>query len=1098
MPNSVADLEERRLALDPLRSFCVTAPAGSGKTELLIQRFLTLLARVEGPQEVLAITFTRKAAAEMRARVADALNVANAGVRPGDEHAALTYDLAREVLVAADQRNWQLRHSVSELNIRTIDGLCASLTRQLPVESRFGGSIAAVDKAGPYFREAARGLLAELDRGGPVADDLATLLLSVDNNWIRLEELLVSMLASRDQWLVYLGTGLDRSSAETAVSRSLEVLCEETLRALHEVLAPWQSELLPLWQYSAANRGSHPVDAWPGFSPVEVAVWHDLAGTLLTNAGTWRKKLDKRCGFPADKGEPAERKQAMTELLLALAADPAVLPELERVRQLPVTAPGDEEWERVLACSRLLPRLVAELTVVFQLHGVVDHTQTALAALQALGHDDDPTELALALDYRLKHILVDEFQDTAVNQFELVRRLTRGWAEHNAAQPDNARTLFIVGDGMQSIYGFRDADVGLFIKAKQQGFDSLKLDSITLKTNFRSRAGIVDWVNDSFRGAFPPEDDIRRGEITFSAASAFHPADDVEAVEVLSFDELVGEAEWIAERVAEGMVDDDCDSIAVLVRRRADLVPLIAAFKARGISWQAQEIDALADSPVARDLQNLLSAIHNPHDRVAWLALMRAPWCGLDNADLLTVARALPDLWPALSQQDPISGLSDEGARRLAGLVDALIDVFAMRERLGLRDWAEQAWLRLAGPDCVEESSQLDDAAAFFAMLSELEAESQGYDPQAVAERVASLYASSSNAESPLQLMTLHKAKGLEFDWVFIPNLNQGSLGESRQLLLWDEYHAESGESCLMLAMDDRAESDEATLYNYLHEQRKHRRRAEAIRLLYVGATRAVKRLWLTNHRERDDNGEMKDPVKGSLLATIWESVATANRETPSPVPLGTVGVEPDSAALYRRAQALELSGSRQPPGEEGNLPEPPTDSFAGLVGTVVHQSLQRLSMEPLPARLDLSAYDSWWRSELLAQGLTPERADEAVERVADSVQNVLSDQIGRWLLSPEREQALSEFPLSSLLPDGRLAEYVIDRTFVADGQRWVVDYKSAMPESGQSLEAFLSSEEASYRAQLDNYARLLAELFGEPVRSALYFTAIPHWHVLN
>ena len=98
MPGQVTDNAERQRALDPLRSFCVSAPAGSGKTELLIQRYLTLLARVEQPQQVLAITFTRKAAAEMRTRISEALELAASGVEPQDAHAALTFALAVRVL----------------------------------------------------------------------------------------------------------------------------------------------------------------------------------------------------------------------------------------------------------------------------------------------------------------------------------------------------------------------------------------------------------------------------------------------------------------------------------------------------------------------------------------------------------------------------------------------------------------------------------------------------------------------------------------------------------------------------------------------------------------------------------------------------------------------------------------------------------------------------------------------------------------------------------------------------------------------------------------------------------------------------------------
>ena len=201
MSHQVIDLAERSLALDPGTSFCVTAPAGSGKTELLIQRYLKLLARVEQAQEVLAITFTRKAAAEMRSRVGDALELAATGERPADAHAAITYDLAREVLERDGELGWQIRQSSSQLNIRTIDGFCGTLTRQMLVLSRFGGPVAAVDDADPYYREATRALLEELDRGGAVADDLATVLLHFNNDWSRLEALLISMLRSRDQYL---------------------------------------------------------------------------------------------------------------------------------------------------------------------------------------------------------------------------------------------------------------------------------------------------------------------------------------------------------------------------------------------------------------------------------------------------------------------------------------------------------------------------------------------------------------------------------------------------------------------------------------------------------------------------------------------------------------------------------------------------------------------------------------------------------------------------------------------------------------------------------------------------------------------------------
>ncbi len=106
---------------------------------------------------------------------------------------------------------------------------------------------------------------------------------------------------------------------------------------------------------------------------------------------------------------------------------------------------------------------------------------------------DAPEDLALALGQRIRHILVDEFQDTSYTQFELLEKLTAGW------EPGDGRTLFLVGDPMQSIYRFRQADVSLFLKARLEGIGAIRLEPLTLSVNFRSRPEIVEWVNRTFR-----------------------------------------------------------------------------------------------------------------------------------------------------------------------------------------------------------------------------------------------------------------------------------------------------------------------------------------------------------------------------------------------------------------------------------------------------------------------------------------------------------------------------------------------------------------------------------------------------------------------
>ena len=134
---------------------------------------------------------------------------------------------------------------------------------------------------------------------------------------------------------------------------------------------------------------------------------------------------------------------------------------------------------------------------MFREEGAVDFTEVSLRALKALGTEQEPTDLTMRLDARIEHILVDEFQDTSLSQYALLHRLTAEW------QPGDGRTLFCVGDPMQSIYRFRQAEVGLFLQAHERGIGHLTLEFVRLSVNFRSAAGIVEWVNHAFDNIFP-------------------------------------------------------------------------------------------------------------------------------------------------------------------------------------------------------------------------------------------------------------------------------------------------------------------------------------------------------------------------------------------------------------------------------------------------------------------------------------------------------------------------------------------------------------------------------------------------------------------
>ena len=409
----IADAAERQRALDPARSFIVQAPAGSGKTTLLVGRFLKLLSSAKNPEEILAITFTKKAAAEMRKRVLEKLPDAG-----------------------------EISH---RLRIETIDAFCLSLARQLPVPSRFGVAPGIAGDPQPLYREAAWRVASAFE-----SPAVARLLAHLDNNVGTVVSLLAGMLARRDQWLRKTGRAPTRKELETAFSLERKRLLEhaKTLDARASV---------------------------------------DFANQVLTkDKNTWKKRPPAP---PEIVGNEPLRK--------ALAA----------LLKLPPEKYSEPQWEALEAMLALLPLAAAELKLVFAARGEADFTEIAQGAVRALGSVDDPSDLLLSLDNRIAHILVDEFQDTSISQWELLERLTAGW------QQGDGRTLFAVGDPMQSIYRFREAEVGLFLRARREGLPNVKPEPIALKTNFRSQAGIVEWVHyhkGTFRAAM--KDEARQNE----------------------------------------------------------------------------------------------------------------------------------------------------------------------------------------------------------------------------------------------------------------------------------------------------------------------------------------------------------------------------------------------------------------------------------------------------------------------------------------------------------------------------------------------------------------------------------------------------------
>ena len=1094
------DDEARRRALGA-ESCIVEAPAGAGKTELLAQRFLTLLAAVEAPEEIVALTFTNKAAAEMRHRVMDNLVAAAAGRVPDKPHKLVSHELALAALAASRRRGWGLLEHPGRLRVPPIDALCASPARKMRVLSPFGAEPRLADAAGRHYEEAARRALAWLEEEGPQAQAVARALRHVDNDARRLAELLAAMLARRDQWLRHTLESQPWQDAERALVALVRADLDRVAKAFPTAV---QQALMSIARHAAGNLPEdHPLAVLRDWSrPLraeaeELPRWRGLAALLLTGQDTPRRKLDKRDGFPAN--ESGAQKKALSDIVAALS-DEAV-DALAQARRLADPHYTEEEWATIEALGNLLRLAAAELWNVFNESGEADFVEVALRARQALGDEAQPTDLALALDYRIRHLLVDEFQDTSPTQVDLLARLTAGWL------PGDGRTLFLVGDPMQSIYRFRKADVGLFIDVKQRGLGDLAMAPLRLYRNNRSQRAVVAWVNLTFARVFALADDIPCGAIRYreSAATKDEAGDPTADAGVTPHAVVVdkgGDADLAEAREMLATIDaeraaDPGRQIAVLVRARDHLAALVREIRRHrpGLRFTAVEMERLDQRQPVQDLLALTRALLHRGDRVSWLAILRAPWCGLTLADLHALAADdhMSTLWRLIGDADRVAKLSPDGRAPLARFVDVVAQALRQQRRAAVPPWVEGPLLQLGGPACLASETDLADANAFLDLLDQLDAGGRLTLAQLDKETGRLYAAPDARSDGSLQFMTLHKAKGLEFDTVILPGLNRKTGGNDTPLMRWEKVLIGDREHLVVAPMKRRRRPADGggnlqTPYDWLGGLEKRRERNDAARLLYVGATRAIRRLHWVAAVELNSHGEAKARA-GSLLELLWPVVSHEFDATaPTVADAGATSGGFDFVPKLRRlAEPLAVSLP------EAVAPVPPTGEGAtedigepldALVGTLVHAYLEMMANDGIEAWSveRVSSLRAGMEVWLMQQGCGDRDSAQGAERAGAILRTTLTSDDGRWVLRA-RAGAASELALVKV-SDGGTPTRIIDRTFVEDGTRWIIDYKTATPASD------LAAHATHYRAQLARYVDLFADE-GLPVRAAIFFAAL-------
>lgn len=1111
------DADKRKRALDPSGSFIIQAPAGSGKTELLIQRYLRLLAIVDEPEQVLAITFTRKATAEMRHRVHKALRAARAGKEPGEgeEHLQIGHRLARAVVARDEKQSWGLAGHPARLRIGTIDSINSRIGRRAPLSTGITSANLLVEDTGPLYREVARRTIAFGQDDGELGDAVRLLLAHCDNVADRFEALLRAMLQRRDQWLRKIGSGQieDPAVLRAWLEGTLGELVESQLRNIEDKIPrELAGGILTLLRDAAAGiieiKPDAPVVAWadrqalPDLTLENLSLWRVAADTLLTKDGCWRKALNKNSGFPPSRGD--EKQQALN-LLEKLPAYPEFETALARVRVLPDPCYSDAQWQVLAALFPVLPAMVAVLKQLFAERGQTDYTEIAQEALHSIGSDDGVTELGLALDYQIRHILIDEFQDTSRSQYDLIGQLTAGWTN------GDGRSLFLVGDPMQSIYRFREAEVGLFIETQNHGIGDLKPEPLTLETNFRSDEAIVNWFNALFGQIMGEGSDAATGAVQFEPSAPWRENSPDAGVNwhVVEHGHRDDEAQKIATLVDDALRNYPNDTVGILVRSRSHAREVCSALRKKNVDYTATDLENLDDQQVVQDLLALTRAVAHLGDRLAWLACLRAPWTGLTLSDLHALAADDHEscLWQSINDSVICGRLSDDGQARLAAFRRIMAATLERRGAIGLRELIEGTWIRLNGPQTMSDPGDLELAGRYLAFLGTLEKGHDCVDGAELLQRLGDKPVTRSGGDARVQVMTMHKAKGLEFDTVILPGLGYRTRISRKPALLFHELPRTEGEEPLIVAPIKPTTDKAEPLYDLLWRFEKQQEKYEQQRLMYVATTRARQRLHLFAQLQRDakNTDVIAQPDGTTLLSRLWPAIHSEfGPEVLEQLP------QPARKLRAREPAWCEVKTRRLHQVAEPDIPVVEADEadevefawasqWAKHVGTVVHRWLQAIAADGVDLYDDdeIDRQRPALRRKLRQLGTEKRILQQAENRVADALKKTLRDRKGRWILSDQHETAAVELPITVAGPHG-FENSVIDRTFVcADGIRWIIDYKTSSHEGGD-LQAFLTSEATRYRPQLTRYRDALRESENREIRTALYFPLLQVFHVVD
>ena len=1008
-----SDHQVRKKALGQ-GSFIVQAPAGSGKTSLLVKRFLNRLLEVKSPKEVLALTFTNKAAAEMAQRLKEALE----GKSKDNEIKKIVEKISKHAL----KNKWDEGY-IDTLMVMTIDKLALRLIKQTPILSSSGVNFLTDEDPDDLYRETIRETITSNAENH-------LLFKYFDYDYHKLTEQLLALISKRDQWLPIV-SGLLRSNDKnieeiygTYYTNELNIWVEEKIKPnfTNEDL----KELEIIVNYSADNKNIDRKDKLR--SSINYEFWFYIRDLILTKSGKQiRKKIDTSSGFPATN-VGKEIKERLLKLIELKINKFNILIDFFNVTHHKNIV---DIYPLITPFCLLLIDMVTRLNEKFKERRIIDFTQVMGNAVEALRD----THLPLILDQNISHILVDEFQDTNESQLIFIELLTQNFA----GNPD--KSFFAVGDPMQSIYRFRKAEVEIFSRVQKNGISDLKLTSLFLKVNFRSNKNIIDWLNNSFSKAFPLIDDSDEGSVPYSSCeSSNNNLEGGMELIALTCDtksktaQYEAEALYVLNLIKDTRKSNPDASIAVLTRSKAHLNELITLInkKDTSIPIDAIEMSKILSNQTFADILCLTKALFDFSDRTNWIAALKSPWCGLSINDLVLLFekdhKSL--VWELINNIDNTSRLDKNSARRLRSFVEVIRENIQYRGRISHRYFVEGIWRQLNGEESMVDSNDIQNIDLFLELLEEA-SEILSIDFIKLERLIENKFISKTSIQkNSIKFLTIQKSKGLEFDHVIIPNLNKRTRNEESDLVLYDKS-----------TLSIKNPGNNKNLHSYHAYKERKRLDNEKIRLLYVAMTRAKNKCYLIGTVKKE--GDLVIPNSGTFMNILWPFFSDKFTEIATPEDENSFEkFIPKLRRLNDNFYSGDKRYKRSIDTEELSFcyPNMSTD-IQRFTGNIVHKYLEIIIKKQLDIDKILCNKLDYTESLYLGKNFKKKDIKIGLNLVKKSLEMLKKTSDGRWILN---RYLADNSEVSYLLESNNTTtQHIPDRSFIENDIQWIIDYKT-------------------------------------------------------